>query len=90
MRIMMISAGPACQKCKATARRFAQNGVPLEEYTVITAPSVMQEALQSGAYKTAPVVAAIDGDEIVSIWQDFRPDMVDKASAEWREAQRHE
>lgn len=90
MRIMMISAGPACQKCKATARRFAQNGVPLEEYTAITAPPVMQEALQSGAYKTAPVVAAVDGDEIISIWQDFRPDMVDRASAEWREAQRDE
>lgn len=90
MRIMMISAGPACQKCKATARRFAQNGVPLEEYTVITAPPVMQDLLGTGAYKTAPVVAAVDGDEIISAWQDFRPGMIDKASTEWREAQRDE
>jgi glutaredoxin-like protein NrdH len=78
MVVTVYTAGPGCQRCKATTRRLEALGIA---FTEVRIDDFIAEAAKFLGMSTAPIVC-VSTPAGERFWDGFRPDQIDSLLTE--------
>ena len=77
MVVTVYTAGPGCQRCRATTRRLEALNIA---FTEVRIDDTIAEAAKFLGMSTAPIVCT-SGPDGESWWDGYRPDRIDALAA---------
>lgn len=76
-RLITVYSKPSgCPQCVATKRFLDSRGIGYEAISLADVEPVLMAHFRSMGHTEAPVVTVHDGDELLTNWSGFRPDLL--------------